>query len=62
MEQGMNAPEAYLLEAIALARRSIGSTEPNPRVGCVIVSPDGRTVLGEGHTPVSYTHLTLPTN
>ncbi|MES2634639.1 MAG: bifunctional diaminohydroxyphosphoribosylaminopyrimidine deaminase/5-amino-6-(5-phosphoribosylamino)uracil reductase RibD [Pseudomonadota bacterium] len=36
--------------AIALARCAIGLTEPNPRVGCVIVSPDGKQVLGEGHT------------
>jgi len=36
-------------EAIALARQAIGLTEPNPRVGCVIVAPDGR-VIGRGHT------------
>jgi diaminohydroxyphosphoribosylaminopyrimidine deaminase/5-amino-6-(5-phosphoribosylamino)uracil reductase len=35
--------------ALALAEAAIGLTEPNPRVGCVLVAPDGR-VLGEGHT------------
>jgi diaminohydroxyphosphoribosylaminopyrimidine deaminase/5-amino-6-(5-phosphoribosylamino)uracil reductase len=36
-------------EALALAHQAIGLTEPNPRVGCVIVSIDGR-VVGRGHT------------
>ena len=27
-------------EALALAAQSVGLTEPNPRVGCVIVAPD----------------------
>ena len=36
-------------EALALARAAIGLTEPNPRVGCVLVAPDGR-VIGRGHT------------
>jgi diaminohydroxyphosphoribosylaminopyrimidine deaminase / 5-amino-6-(5-phosphoribosylamino)uracil reductase len=35
--------------ALALAEGSIGLTEPNPRVGCVIGLADG-TVLGEGAT------------
>jgi diaminohydroxyphosphoribosylaminopyrimidine deaminase / 5-amino-6-(5-phosphoribosylamino)uracil reductase len=35
--------------ALALATQAIGVSEPNPRVGCVIVSPDG-SVLGAGHT------------
>lgn len=35
--------------ALALAERAIGLSEPNPRVGCVIVAADGR-VLGSGHT------------
>jgi diaminohydroxyphosphoribosylaminopyrimidine deaminase/5-amino-6-(5-phosphoribosylamino)uracil reductase len=37
-------------QALALAARAIGVSDPNPRVGCVIVAPDGRTVLGTGHT------------
>jgi diaminohydroxyphosphoribosylaminopyrimidine deaminase/5-amino-6-(5-phosphoribosylamino)uracil reductase len=41
--------EAAMHEALALAAHSIGLSEPNPRVGCVICSADGR-VLGRGHT------------
>lgn len=37
-------------QALAQAALSVGLTEPNPRVGCVIVSPDGARVLAEGHT------------
>ncbi len=36
-------------ESLALAVLAIGVSEPNPRVGCVIVSAEGR-VLGSGHT------------
>lgn len=36
-------------EALQLAEQAIGVCEPNPRVGCVIVSADGR-VIGQGHT------------
>ena len=36
-------------EALALAHGAIGVSEPNPRVGCVIVAPDGR-VIGRGQT------------
>lgn len=35
--------------ALALATQALWLTSPNPRVGCVITTPDG-TVLGEGHT------------
>ena len=35
--------------ALALARLATGLSEPNPRVGCVLVGSDGQ-VLGEGHT------------
>jgi len=35
--------------ALDLARQALWLTSPNPRVGCVITTPDG-TVLGEGHT------------
>jgi diaminohydroxyphosphoribosylaminopyrimidine deaminase/5-amino-6-(5-phosphoribosylamino)uracil reductase len=38
-----------LQEALALAESSFGLTEPNPRVGCIIGSPDGQ-VLGRGAT------------
>jgi len=36
-------------EALQWAEMAIGVCEPNPRVGCVIVAPDGR-VIGRGHT------------
>lgn len=35
--------------ALALAEQAVGLSDPNPRVGCVIVAPDGRTI-GRGHT------------
>lgn len=35
--------------AVALAHDAIGLSDPNPRVGCVILSAQGDT-LGEGHT------------
>ena len=38
-----------LLRALALAEQAIGLSDPNPRVGCVILAPDGRE-LGAGHT------------
>ncbi|HUG24040.1 bifunctional diaminohydroxyphosphoribosylaminopyrimidine deaminase/5-amino-6-(5-phosphoribosylamino)uracil reductase RibD [Piscinibacter sp.] len=41
--------DALMLEALALAEQAIALSEPNPRVGCVIVSADGR-VIGRGHT------------
>jgi hypothetical protein len=36
-------------EALALAEQAVGLSEPNPRVGCVIVGREGR-ILGRGHT------------
>ena len=38
------------LLTLALAERAIGLSDPNPRVGCLIVSADGQAVLGQGHT------------
>jgi diaminohydroxyphosphoribosylaminopyrimidine deaminase/5-amino-6-(5-phosphoribosylamino)uracil reductase len=35
---------------LALAEQAVGLSDPNPRVGCVIVSADGRDILGQGHT------------
>jgi diaminohydroxyphosphoribosylaminopyrimidine deaminase/5-amino-6-(5-phosphoribosylamino)uracil reductase len=35
---------------LALAEQAVGLSDPNPRVGCVIVSADGARVLGQGHT------------
>jgi len=40
----------YMSQALALARQATGLAEPNPRVGCVIVSADGARLLGQGHT------------
>ena len=42
------ADRAHMAAALALARRVLGNTRPNPAVGCVIVR-DGR-VVGRGHT------------
>ena len=39
----------FMRQALVLAETAIGLTEPNPRVGCVIVNADGR-VIGSGHT------------
>jgi diaminohydroxyphosphoribosylaminopyrimidine deaminase/5-amino-6-(5-phosphoribosylamino)uracil reductase len=38
-----------LIQALELATACINLTSPNPRVGCVIASTDGK-VLGQGHT------------
>ncbi len=43
------AAEAPMREALGLAERAIGLSDPNPRVGCVIVGTDG-SVIGRGHT------------
>ena len=41
--------DSFMREALVLAEHAIGLSDPNPRVGCVIVGTDG-TVLGRGHT------------
>jgi diaminohydroxyphosphoribosylaminopyrimidine deaminase/5-amino-6-(5-phosphoribosylamino)uracil reductase len=41
--------DAAMHLALACAAASVGLSEPNPRVGCVIVGPDGRE-LARGHT------------
>jgi len=38
------------LLTLALAEQAVGLSDPNPRVGCLIVSADGRDILGQGHT------------
>lgn len=45
----MHMDNDFLHQAVTLARQAIGLSEPNPRVGCVLVSPAG-DVLGQGHT------------
>lgn len=39
----------WMTRALDLAEQAIGLTDPNPRVGCVIVDAEGR-LIGEGHT------------
>jgi len=54
----MNSPAitAALQRALSLAEQAIGLTDPNPRVGCVILAADGRE-LGAGHTqPAGQAH------
>ena len=46
----MQPPSPFMQQALSLAARAVGVSDPNPRVGCVIVGADGRTVLGIGHT------------
>jgi diaminohydroxyphosphoribosylaminopyrimidine deaminase/5-amino-6-(5-phosphoribosylamino)uracil reductase len=41
--------EGPMREALALAEQAIGLSDPNPRVGCVIVAAGG-AVIGRGHT------------
>lgn len=43
------ADHAAMREALALAEHAIGLTDPNPRVGCVILDAHGQ-VIGRGHT------------
>ena len=39
----------HLHQALKLAAKSLYLSQPNPRVGCILVSPTG-TILGQGHT------------
>jgi diaminohydroxyphosphoribosylaminopyrimidine deaminase / 5-amino-6-(5-phosphoribosylamino)uracil reductase len=41
--------EDHMAQALALARRGLGTTWPNPSVGCVVVSPSGE-IVGRGFT------------
>lgn len=41
--------ETFMQQALALAAQSLLLTSPNPRVGCVITTPDGQ-LLGQGAT------------
>ena len=45
----MHQPTDYMRQALDLAAQALYLSNPNPRVGCVIVSPGGQ-VLGSGHT------------
>lgn len=43
------AADPHMRAALALARRALGVSAPNPAVGCVIVAAGG-AVIGRGHT------------
>ena len=47
--EGRRSGWRFLAEALALAEDARGASAPNPNVGCVIVSPDGK-VVGKGAT------------
>lgn len=47
-ELPMTSP--FMPQALSLAAQALCLSNPNPRVGCVLVHADGRTVLGQGHT------------
>jgi diaminohydroxyphosphoribosylaminopyrimidine deaminase / 5-amino-6-(5-phosphoribosylamino)uracil reductase len=50
------AETAAMQRALALGAEAVGSTNPNPPVGAVVLSADGR-VVGEGHTaPIGGPH------
>lgn len=56
----MDLHALYMQQALALARRSVGVSEPNPRVGCVLVATDGQKVLGTGFTqPAGQAHAEI---
>ena len=44
----MNIHEKYIKRCIELAKNGLGTTSPNPMVGCVIVCDDH--IIGEGYT------------
>ncbi|WP_176620202.1 bifunctional diaminohydroxyphosphoribosylaminopyrimidine deaminase/5-amino-6-(5-phosphoribosylamino)uracil reductase RibD [Flagellimonas chongwuensis] len=44
----MNIHQKYILRCIELAKKGLGTTAPNPMVGCVIVHND--KIIGEGFT------------
>ena len=56
----MHPHDAFMQQALALARNAVGLSEPNPRVGCVLVSADGQHVLGQGSTqPAGQAHAEI---
>ena len=44
----MNIHQKYILRCIELAKKGLGTTAPNPMVGCVIVH--NNKIIGEGFT------------
>ncbi|WP_353365868.1 bifunctional diaminohydroxyphosphoribosylaminopyrimidine deaminase/5-amino-6-(5-phosphoribosylamino)uracil reductase RibD [Acidovorax sp. FG27] len=53
LDQVMGGPsardDAFMKDALGLASRALFVSNPNPRVGCILVSRDG-TILGQGST------------
>ena len=47
-DNGKTSDEKYLLRCIYLAKNALGTTFPNPMVGCVLVHND--KIIGEGYT------------
>ena len=45
----MTEPHPFITQALGLAAQALCLSNPNPRVGCVLVSPQGQ-VIGQGHT------------
>ena len=45
----MTTPAIFISQALGLAAQALSLSNPNPRVGCVLVAPDGR-VIGQGFT------------
>jgi len=45
----IESDESHMAQALALARRGLGTTWPNPSVGCVVVSATGE-IVGRGVT------------
>ncbi|MFT4243814.1 MAG: bifunctional diaminohydroxyphosphoribosylaminopyrimidine deaminase/5-amino-6-(5-phosphoribosylamino)uracil reductase RibD [Acidovorax sp.] len=45
----MPSSTPFMQQALGLAAQALFLTSPNPRVGCVLVSPSGE-ILGRGHT------------
>jgi diaminohydroxyphosphoribosylaminopyrimidine deaminase/5-amino-6-(5-phosphoribosylamino)uracil reductase len=55
----MHPSSSPMALALELAGRAVSLTEPNPRVGCVLVGAGG-AVLGEGHTqPAGQAHAEI---
>lgn len=45
----MFEPDRLMSQALALAAKGLNLTSPNPHVGCIIATADGK-ILGQGHT------------
>ena len=46
----MTATHPFIDQALGLAAQALFLSSPNPRVGCVLVAADGRSLLGQGFT------------